>query len=509
MTTPNDVILAIDQGTTNTKVLLVDGTGQVIGRASRPLQVSYPQPAWVEQDPAALWQSVREAIDNCLQASQRSPAAVAVTNQRESVVLWERASGQPVGPCVVWQCQRGADFCRELAARDIEPMLRRRTGLTIDPMFSASKMRWLLDNTPGSRRRAEAGELCLGTVDSWVLFNLSGGKLHACDMTNASRTQLFNLQTLQWDEELLALFDIPAAALPRINPSSHIYGESAAVGLLPAGVPIAALIGDSHAALYGHAGFQPGTLKATYGTGSSLMTVTPDLVLSQHGLSTTIAWATSQKVTYALEGNIYATGAAVQWLDQLLDLNLRNQDIEALAAGVEDTGGVYLVPAFVGLGAPHWNSRARGLITGLTRGTSAVHLARATLESIAYQVRDVFDVMQAEAGTDLSVLLADGGASQNNFLMQFQADILGCPVQRNLSTDVSALGAAYLAGLATGLWPSEAEIAALPRAHDRFEPRSDVDRDRLYAGWQAAVARTVFDPGREADRPENRSGGGS
>ncbi|MCB0181111.1 MAG: glycerol kinase GlpK [Anaerolineae bacterium] len=495
MTTHDEVILAIDQGTTNTKVLLIDRVGQVIGRAARPLEVAYPRPAWVEQDPTALWRSVQEAIDECLQSRpQVELTAIAVTNQRESVVLWERATGQPVGPCVIWQCQRGADFCRDLAAQNLEPMLRQRTGLTIDPMFSASKMRWLLDNTPDGRRRAEAGELCLGTIDSWVLFNLSGGRLHACDMTNASRTQLFNLHTLQWDEELLALFDIPAAALPQINPSSHIYGESTATGSLPGGVPIASLIGDSHAALFGHAGFQPGAIKATYGTGSSLMTVTPAPVISRHGLSTTIAWATSNQATYALEGNIYATGAAVQWLDQLLDLNTRHQHIETLATGVPDTGGVYLVPAFVGLGAPHWQTQARGLITGLTRGTSAAHLARATLESIAYQVRDVFDVMQAEAGIDLTMLLADGGASQNNFLMQFQADILDCPVQRNLSTDVSALGAAYLAGLAIGLWPTEADIAALPRNHDRFAPDGDLDRTKLYAGWQAAVARTLFDP---------------
>lgn len=492
----NKMILAIDQGTTNTKVLLVNAAGQVVARASRPLTVTYPQPAWVEQDPAELWRSVQEAINECLQtAPQTELAAIAVTNQRESVMLWERATGQPLGPCAIWQCQRGAALCQELAAQGLEPMLRQRTGLTIDPMFSASKMRWLLDNTPNGRQRAETGELCLGTVDSWVLFNLTGGQRHACDLTNASRTQLLNLHTLQWDDELLTLFGIPAAALPQLNPSSHIYGESAAVGALPAGIPIASLIGDSHAALFGHAGFQPGAIKATYGTGSSLMTVTPMPVISQHGLSTTIAWATPGNVTYALEGNIYATGAAVQWLDQLLDLSGRQQNIETLAASVADTGGVYLVPAFVGLGAPHWNNRARGLVTGLTRGAGAAQLARATLESITYQVRDVFDVMQAEAGVNLTMLLADGGASQNNFLMQFQADMLACPVQRNLSTDVSALGAAYLAGLAVQMWADEAEIAALPRPHDRFEPNEATDRDKLYAGWQAAVARTVFDPG--------------
>ncbi len=486
-------ILAIDQGTTNTKAILVDHTGRVIRRASRPLSVSYPQSAWVEQDPLAIWQSVRAVIDECLPDTS-PPAAVALTNQRESVVLWERATRLPVGPCVVWQCQRGAATCQKLRAQGLERLVHQRTGLTLDPMFSASKMHWLLEHTAGGFERAAAGDLCLGTIDSWVLFNLTGGQSYACDMTNASRTQLFDLHHRQWDPELLALFNIPAPALPEVKPSSALYGHTVANGHLPAGIPIASLIGDSHAALFGHAGFQPGAIKATYGTGSSLMTPMPAPVISQRGLSTTIAWATPEKTTYALEGNIYVTGAAVQWLGQLLGLN-DTDEIEALATGVADTGGVYLVPAFVGLGAPYWNDSARGLITGLTRGTTPAHVARATLESIPYQIRDVFDAMQAEAGVELKLLLADGGPSRNNFLMQFQADILDCPVQRNLSGDVSALGAAYLAGLAVGLWQSEAEIAALPRPHDLFEPQllPEVRAD-LYRGWQQAVARTLFDP---------------
>lgn len=492
-----EYVLAIDQGTTNTKVILVNASGEVTHRASRPLSVHYPQPAWVEQDPMALWQSVKEAINECLQiAGQPKLTAIAITNQRESVILWERETGQPVGPCVVWQCQRGASFCKQLAAqKELEVMLHARTGLTIDPMFSGSKMRWLLDNAENGRSRAEAGELCLGTVDSWVLYNLTGGQVHACDMTNASRTQLFDLHNLRWDPELLDLFDIPAVTLPEVKFSSTIYGETAGVGNLPAGIPIAGLIGDSHAALFGHAGFQPGAIKATYGTGSSLMTPTPHAVISLQGLSTTIAWAKKPKATYALEGNIYATGAAVQWLDQLLGTNSA-QRIEELAASVENTEGVYLVPAFVGLGAPHWNDNARGLVTGITRGTSATHLARATIESIAYQIRDVFEVMQAESGSQLKVLLADGGASQNNLLMQFQADILGCPVLRSASTDVSALGAAYLAGLATGVWASEDEIESLVLPHDRFEPHLNaVRREALYKGWQQAIARATFDAG--------------
>ncbi len=492
-------ILAIDQGTTNTKAILVDARGAVVARASRPLAVSYPQSAWVEQDPVALWQSVREAVEECLQDAP-GLTAIAVTNQRESVVLWERASGRPLGPCVVWQCQRGAAFCHELAAQGLEPILRERTGLTIDPMFSGSKMRWLLEHTHDGAARAAAGELCLGTVDSWILFNLTGGRVHACDMTNASRTQLFGLDQLDWDDELLGIFGIPRAALPEVRPSNVLYGETVASGNLPGGVPIASLIGDSHGALFGHAGFQPGAIKATYGTGSSLMTPTSTPVISQQGLSTTVAWAQAAKdqgvnATYALEGNIYVTGAAVEWLGQLLGLVNPAQEIETLAASVPDADGAYLVPAFVGLGAPHWQSAARGLMTGLTRGSTSAHLARATLESIAYQIRDVFDVMQAEAGTHLQFLLADGGASQNDLLMQFQADILGCPVLRSTSADVSALGAAYLAGLTVGYWASEDEIAALPRPQDRFEPQvTAARRGYLYSGWQDAVERAVFRP---------------
>jgi glycerol kinase len=492
MTNDACVLLGIDQGTTNTKVLRVDAAGRVTGRSSQPLVVSYPQPAWVEQDPLALWYSIQAALSDCLADFDPARiAALAVTNQRESVVLWERASGQPLGPCVVWQCRRSAPFCQELQARGLETLLHQRTGLTIDPLFSASKMRWLLDHTPDGQRRAADGELCLGTVDSWVLWNLTGGKVHACDMTNAARTQLFNLHTLKWDDELLAVFGIARAALPTVMPSSAVYGETAPIGRLPGGIPIAAMIGDSHAALFGHAGFRRGAIKATYGTGSSLMTPVERPILSERGLSTTVAWATGQP-TYALEGNISVTGAAVQWLGQLLGLAKPAEEVAQLAAQAPDAAGVYFVPAFVGLGAPHWHQAARGLITGLTRGSSRGHLARATVESIAYQVRDVFDAMQAEAGVSLEFLLADGGASRNDQLMQFQADILGVPVLRSTSTDVSALGAVYLAGLAVGIWSSFDQITALPRAHDRFEPQMAAEhRAALVAGWQQAIAQAM------------------
>jgi glycerol kinase len=375
-------------------------------------------------------------------------------------------------------------------------------------MFSAGKLRWILEHTEDGFRRAERGELCAGNIDAWVLWNLTGGAVHATDLTNASRTQLLNLHTLAWDDEVLDIFDIPAAALPEIKPSSAFYGETVPLGDLPGGVPIASMIGDSHASLYGQAGFKPGSIKATYGTGSSLMTPTDQPIMSENGLSTTIAWAregapgshktapgSHKTATYALEGNIYATGAAVQWLGQLLGFDDPGPGVEKLARAVEDAGGVYFVPALVGLGAPYWKESARGLIAGLTRGTGAGQLARATLEAVAYQIRDVFDVMQAESGAPLRTLLADGGASRNDLLMQFQADIIDCPVLRSTSTDISPLGAAFLAGLAVGLWADEAEIERLVPPRDRFEPRMSPERrEALYAGWREAVVRTVLDP---------------
>jgi glycerol kinase len=438
---------------------------------------------------------VCSAVDECLAAvAGFRLVGIAVTNQRESVTAWERESGRPVGPVIVWQCRRTADYCAELRARGLAQWLAKRTGLTVDPLFSASKMRWLLDHADDGQRRAEKGELCQGTIDSWVLWNLTGGKVHACDLTNASRTQLLDIHTLGWSEELLRLFGVPQAALPDVRPSMGNFGASVAIGRLPAGIPIASMIGDSHAALFGQAGFEPGAVKATYGTGTSLMTPTPAAVLSQHGLSTTVAWALDrQRVTYALEGNILVTGAAIQWLGEFLGLPNPAEDVATLAGQVGDAGGLYLVPAFVGLGAPYWNVSARGLICGLTRSSTAAHLARAALEAIAYQVRDVFDVMQAEAGVELKTLLADGGASRNDLLMQFQADMIGCPVLRAAASDVSALGAAYLAGLALGVWQSIDEIDNLPRPRARFEPRmSAAERDERYGGWKAAVRRALL-----------------
>ncbi|MBN1657795.1 MAG: glycerol kinase GlpK [Anaerolineae bacterium] len=493
-------ILAIDQGTTNTKALLVGPAGDVLSRASVPTPIAYPQPGWVEQDALAIWRCTQDAIDQCLsRAPEPDLAAVAISNQRETALVWERATGQPVGPCVVWQCQRTAPFCQEIKAQGVEPLLRERTGLQLNPMFSASKIRWILDHAAdGDRRmdghrRAELGELCAGNVDAWLLWNLTGGGVHATDMTNASRTLLLNLHTLEWDTKALEIFRLPAVALPAIRSSSSIYGETVPVGRLPGGIPVASLIGDSHAALFGQGGFKPGSIKTTYGTGSSLMTPTSDPVFSEAGLSTTIAWA-RDRATYALEGNIYATGAAVDWLGRLLGLDEPGPGVERLARSVEDAAGVYFVPALVGLGAPHWSESAQGLIAGLTHHAGPGQLARATLDAIAYQVRDVFDVMQAEAGAPIQTLLADGGASRNDLLMQFQADVIGCPVMRSRSTDIAPLGAAFLAGLAVGLWHDLAEIESLVPPRDHFEPKMSVQRrEALYGGWQESVARTVMD----------------
>ncbi len=478
------LILAIDQGTTNTKAILLGPAGEVRARAARPLAIAFPQPGWVEQDAGALWASVAEAIDDCLaQVPEARLAAIGVSNQRESVVVWDRRSGRPAGPCVVWQCRRTAPYCEQLRARGLEAWLRERTGLAIDPLFSASKAAWLL-------ARAGSGDFCVGTIDSWLLWNLTGGAVHATDATNASRTQLLNLRRAEWDPELLDLFGIPLRCLPEVRPSSGVFGHTVALGRLPAGVPVASLIGDSHAALFGHAAFRPGAVKATYGTGSSLMTLTEAPVASARGLSSTIAWAREGAVQYALEGNITNTGGAVQWLGEFLRLDDPAREAAELAATVEDSGGVYVVPAFAGRGAPYWDAGARGLIFGLTRGTTAAQVARATVESIAFQVADVFAAMRAEAGTELPEMLADGGASRNDLLMQFQADILGHAVVRSSSADLSARGAGWVAGLGVGYWRSFEELEALPRESDRFEPRLGEDRRReLAAGWQDAVAR--------------------
>ena len=489
-----EYILAIDQGTTNSKVLLIGRSGEIAASASRPVKIAFPQPGWVEQDGMDLWRSVADAVNDCLaQAEGAEIAAIGVSNQRESAMVWDRRTGRPAGPCVIWQCRRTAPFCASLAATPSACLVRGRSGLPIDPLFSASKIRWLLDHIEYGVRRAEAGELCAGTVDSWVLWNLTGGASWATDASNASRTQLLNLERVEWDSDLLATFGVPPEVLPEVRPSSGVFGVSVACGRLSGGIPVASLVGDSHAALFGHAAFAPGAVKATYGTGSSLMTRVERPIPSAHGLSTTIAWAEAGRAHYALEGNITNTGAAVQWLADLLMLDDGAAGAARLAASVEDSSGLYLVPAFAGLGAPHWDADARGILCGLTRGITLSHVAKAAVDSIAYQVRDVFEALRQDSGAPLCELLADGGASRNNNLMQFQADILGCPVVRSSSTDLSAIGAAWLAGLAVGFWRSHDELAALPQPTDRFEPAmTSSRREDLLAGWQNALAKARF-----------------
>lgn len=485
------LILAVDQGTTNTKVILIDRAGAIRARAARPLSISFPQPGWVEQDPEALWLSVREAATECIAAAgDVQLAAIGISNQRESALVWDRRTGAPLGPCVVWQCRRTAAACDSLRQQGAEECLRRSSGLPLDPLFSATKIRWLLESIPDGLSQAANGELCAGTVDSWILWKLTGGAVHATDFSNAARTQLLRLVDCQWGDELLNCFGIPAASLPRLQPSSSLFGETSERSGLPAGVPVGSLIGDSHAALFGHAAFSPSEVKATYGTGSSLMSPLEQPVGSRHGLATTIAWAEPDYVRYALEGNITNTGGAVQWLAEFLSLPGGAEEVAAMAASVSGSDGVYLVPAFAGLGAPHWDAGARGILSGLTRGASAAHAARATVDSIAYQVYDVFDAIQKDAGMQLPRLFADGGASRNDSLMQFQADLLGCPVVRSLSMDLSAIGAGWLAGLSTGFWQSRAELATLPRPSTVFDPHiAASQRADLIGGWHDALRR--------------------
>ena len=491
-------ILAIDQGTTNTKVLLLSRANAIVAAASRLLAVSFPKDGWVEQDARELWASVLDAAGDCLAKieGEAEIAAIGVSNQRESVVVWDRRSGEPVAPCIVWQCRRTENICSHLRDRGLEAIICEKSGLSIDPLFSGSKIGWLLAHISDGYGRAARGELCAGTVDSWLLWNLTGGSVHATDASNASRTQLLNLRSVQWDDELLNFFGVPKACLPQIRSSSDTFGVTAAGGPWPGGIPVASLVGDSHAALFGHAAFQPGIVKCTYGTGSSVMTLTPAPIHSKRGLSSTVAWRLGDRTAYALEGNITNTGGTVQWLGEMLSLPNPAESVAELAATVPNSAGVYIVPAFAGLGAPHWDPRARGLISGLTRGATATHLSRAAIESIAFQVADVFRAMCCDAAVTNPVLNADGGASRNDSLMQFQADILGCPVVRISSVDLSARGAGWMAGLAVGFWGSLEELAALPGETDCFTPSMpESQRQQLLDGWNEALYRAASSHG--------------
>ncbi|MHA6574930.1 FGGY family carbohydrate kinase [Pseudomonas yamanorum] len=488
MTENTPLILAIDEGTSNAKAVLVNERGQVIARGSRALSISHPQAGFSEQDPLQIWANTLAAIDECLAQVDRPITALAISNQRESVVAWDRHTGEPLSPCISWQCRRSTALCTQLHEQGHEATILAKTGLALDPMFSAGKFRWILDNLENGHARAAAGEICLGTVDSWLLWKLSG--VFATDYSNASRTQLFNLHTCAWDPELLALFAIPAAALAPIQPSAGFFAQTKGFGRLPAGIPVMSMMGDSHAALYGQGGFAPGLVKATLGTGSSLMTPMSGPIASTHGLSTTLAWHDGSAPTYGMEGNIVHTGAAVQWASRLV----AGESLDALteqAAQLPDNGGVYFVPALSGLGAPHWKADARGLICGLTEATAGAHILRASLESIGYQIRDVFEAMQQDIGSPLKELWVDGGATRNRWLMQFLADLLQRPVVRSLSPEVSALGAAHLAGRALGIWASDAALVGLERQREWFEPAVDAAMDARYGEWKKALQRTL------------------
>jgi glycerol kinase len=496
-------ILALDQGTTSSRALLVDRAGQVVALAQREFRQHFPQPGWVEHDAGEIWQTqlavAREALAKANVAADRL-VALGITNQRETTVLWDRKTGVPVAPAIVWQDRRTAGRCDALRSQGQAELVHRKTGLVLDAYFSATKLQWLLDHVPRARERAEAGELAFGTIDAWLVWQLTGGRVHATDASNAARTMLFNIHDLQWDAELLRLFNVPRAVLPQVLPSCGVLGETDAA-LFGATVPIAGVAGDQQAATFGQTCFSPGMAKNTYGTGCfMLMNTGRAAISSHHQLLSTVAWigpgdvpATLQadRACYALEGSVFMAGATIQWLRDGLQLIRSAAEVEALAAGAPDTQGVYLVPAFAGLGAPYWDGHARGTLVGMTRGTGRAHLARAALESIALQTADVFAAMSQDAGMPLRELRVDGGASRNDLLMQMQADFLGVPVVRPRLTETTALGAAYLAGLATGFWSGADELSARWQVDRRFEPRLDeTGRVAKLARWREAVARS-------------------
>ncbi len=486
-------ILALDQGTTSSRALVVDHAGSVVALAQKEFQQIFPRPGWVEHDPNEIWSSQAgvavEAIANS-GIEVRDIAAIGITNQRETAVVWDRHTGEPVYNAIVWQDRRTSGYCDRLKAEGLEPLIRDRTGLVIDAYFSGTKVHWILENVPGAREKAAAGDLAFGTIDSWLIWKLTKGQTHVTDVTNASRTMLFNIHTRSWDDELLDALGVPRSMLPEVRSSSEVYATTAG-DLLSQKVPIAGIAGDQQAALFGQVCTRPGMVKNTYGTGCfMLMNTGTKPVASKNNLLTTIAWQIGERVEYALEGSIFIAGAVVQWLRDGLGIIRSSSEVEALARSVASTDGVYLVPAFTGLGAPHWDPYARGAIVGLTRGTMAAHIARAALESIAYQTVDVIRAMEADAGISLAELRVDGGATANDLLMQFQADLLGVPVVRPEVAETTALGAAYLAGLAVGFWKDEKDIAAHWQVNRRFEPEmTQNDASDLLSGWSRALDR--------------------
>jgi len=486
-------ILALDQGTTSSRAILFDQAGGIHGVAQKEFRQIFPQAGWVEHDPKDIWDSQLEVARAVLQkagVTARDVAAIGITNQRETTLLWDRKSGAPIHNAIVWQDRRTANFCEDLKRAGHRELIRSKTGLVIDAYFSASKLRWLLDNVPGARERAARGDLAFGTVDSWLLWQLTGGRLHLTDVSNASRTMLFNLETGDWDPELLRLLNIPREVLPEVRSSSEIYGETAP-DILGAPIPVGGIAGDQQAALFGQNCFERGQAKNTYGTGCfMLMNIGEEPMPSRHELITTAAWKQNGRTEYAIEGSVFIAGAVVQWLRDGLGIIKSSADVEALAASVPDSGGVYFVPAFAGLGAPHWDQFARGSLAGLTRGTTAAHIARAALEGIAFQVADVLDAMRADSGIRLNQLRVDGGACANNLLMQFQADILQVPVVRPKIIETTALGAAYLAGLAVGFWKDRNAVQASWQPERTFEPAMHAPEvARRRSRWAEALKR--------------------
>jgi len=486
-------VLALDQGTTSSRAILFDRNGRIVNISQKEFTQIYPNPGWVEHNPSEIWETQLNAAKEAIKYIDVSEiACIGITNQRETTILWDKNTGKPVYNAIVWQSRQTSDICDDLKKSGLEPYIKENTGLVIDAYFSGTKIKWILDNVEGVRERAEKGDILFGTVDTWLLWNLTGGKAHITDYSNASRTMIYNIKNLRWDEKILGILNIPSEILPEVRQSSEIYANTNAE-IFGAEIPISGIAGDQQAALFGQLCFQEGMVKNTYGTGCFMLMNTGEKIVQSHqGLITTIAWGLQGKVEYALEGSVFVAGAAIQWLRDELKIIHEAADSEYFANKVKDTKGVYVVPAFTGLGAPYWDMYARGAIVGLTRGAGRNHIIRATLESIAYQTKDIIEAMIEDSGINLTVLKVDGGASANNFLMQFQSDILNVNIERPEITETTALGAAYLAGLATGFWKSKGEVIQNWSMNKKFKPAiNDDERNRLYNGWKKAVEKAM------------------
>ena len=490
-------IMAIDQGTTSSRAIIFDHDGNKVAISQQEFPQYFPQPGWVEHDPLEIWDSVQSVISNVMIKSQIKPykiAAIGITNQRETTVIWDRHTGKPIYNAIVWQSKQTSDIAEQLIKDGYKEMIHQKTGLVIDSYFAATKIKWILDHVPGAREKAAKGDLMFGTIDTWLLWNLSGRRVHATDVTNASRTMLFNIHTLDWDQDILDLLGIPQSLLPEVKPSSAIYGYTGDYHFYGVQIPIAGIAGDQQAALFGQAAYDKGSIKNTYGTGAFIVMNTGlEPTLSDNGLLTTIAYGLDGQIYYALEGSIFVAGSAVQWLRDGLKMFNKASESEQMAVDAKTTGGVYVVPAFTGLGAPYWDQEVRGAMFGLTRGTERGHIIRATLEAIAYQTKDVVDTMVKDTQLPLTALTVNGGASRNNFMMQFQADILQTPIKRAAMEETTALGAAFLAGLAVDFWEDQDELRKLSRIGDQFDPQMDPqEATDLYRGWQRAIAAAQF-----------------